>query len=243
MEKSKQNKKNENLLKYGAILILALLIVVGFIVFSGDNNSDITGNVVAKVNGEEITSEEVNAIQQNFMQQGQEISEEDALEQIISQKLISQEMEKGDYSVSTEEAESMIEQQVAMQNMTLDDYKQQIESQGGSYEEQLDSIKEQLAMQKYLETQIKEEDLEVSEEEAKEFYEMNKQQSSEEEIPPYEELESQIIATLQQQKQQQATNVLIQELKEKSEIEYLQEVESEVEETSTNEEIPIEVAE
>ncbi|MFW6225745.1 MAG: hypothetical protein ACOC3V_02145, partial [bacterium] len=60
--------------------------------FVPDNNSvdniptePITSNVVAIVNNEEIKSEDVSAIQQSLLQQGQQISEDDALEQVINQ--------------------------------------------------------------------------------------------------------------------------------------------------------------
>jgi parvulin-like peptidyl-prolyl isomerase len=221
------NKNNQNFWKYGAVLVLAVLVVGGFIFFSGgDNNSNLSGNVIATVNGEEITTSEVIAIQQLFIQQGQQISEEDALEQVINQKLISQEVEAEDYSVSTEEAESTIEQQLLIQGASLEDYKQQLSQQGIVYEEQIDSIKEELAVQKYLEIQLEGENFEVSEQEAQDFYEMYKSQSPEE-VPSYEELEPQIIATLKQEKQQEAIGYLIQELRAGAEIEYLQEVGSE----------------
>ncbi len=251
MEKSEDKQKeldknNQSFWKYGVILVLAVLIVGSFIIFSDkDNNSSLTGNTVATINGEEITSGEVENIQQIIGQQGQQISEEDALEQIINQKLISQEVEKGDYSISNEEVESIIEQQISMQNMSLEDFKEQLSQQGISYEEQKDSIKEELAIQKYLETQLEEESFEVSEEEAQEFYEMNKEQSPEE-IPPYEESKSQIISLLEQQKQQELISSLIQELRANAEIEYLQELESEatqIEGMPTGEEIPVEIEE
>jgi hypothetical protein len=245
MEKSedkqkKLDKNNQNFWKYGAVLVLAVLVFGGFIFFSGgDNNSNLSGNVIATVNGEEITTSEVSAIQQSLIQQGQQITEEDALEQVINQKLISQEVEAGDYSVSTEEAESTIEQQLSMQGASLEEYKQQLLEQGIVYEEQLDSIKEELAVQKYLETQLEGENFEVSEQETQDFYEMYKSQSPEE-VPSYEELELQIIATLQQQKQQEAIGYLIQELRADAKINYLQEVGSEEESLG---DFPIEITE
>jgi hypothetical protein len=245
MEESerKQNNLNKNEKKhwiYG-IVILAVLVVGSFMLFSGgDNNSNISGNVVATVNGAEITSSDVNAVQQSLIQQGQQISEEEALEQAINQELVSQEVAKGDYAVSNEEAESAIEQQLTTQGATLNDYKQQVESQGISYEELLESTKEQLAVQNYLEVQLQGENFEVSEQESQDFYEMYKSQSPEE-IPPFEELEQQIISTLQQQKQQESISSLIQELRVNAEINYLQDSGSETGEVP--QEIPVEIQE
>jgi len=179
----------------------------------------ITGNVVATVNDEEIKSEDVAAVQQSLLQQGQQISEDDALEQVINQKVLEQKVQQENIVVTTEEAEFVIEQQLAMQGATLDDYKQQVESMGFSYEAELENIKNQLATQQFLESQLEGQTFDVTEEEAQEFYEMYKTESPEE-VSSYEELQSQIIATLEQQKQQEATSIIIQELRTTANVEY-----------------------
>jgi hypothetical protein len=88
-----------------------------------------------------------------------------------------------------------------------------------SYEDQIESMKEQLAMQEYLENRLGNQSFEVTQEEAQTFYERYKAESTGD-VPPYEEIESQIIATLQQQKQQQAMSQIVEELKESAAIEY-----------------------
>lgn len=205
-----------------------ILLFAGGVVFlrqylqdSRVSDSSGQGNVIARVNGEEVYSNEVAELQEVFNQQGQEVSENEVLEQIINQKLISQEVEEKGYAVSNEEAEAVLEEQLAAQGSTLEEFKQQIEEQGVTYQEQLEYIKEQLATQNYLADVIDQESLEVSEGESKEFYEMYQDQESSEETATFEELEPQIIATLQQQKEQQEIMALIQKLKETAEIEYL----------------------
>ena len=209
--------------KIVVVILLGLFVVGGFGMwfFFGNNDSGITGNVVATVNGEKITSKEIAAVQQLFMQRGQQISAEDASEQLINKKVLFQQAQQGKYSVTDDEAEAVIEAQLAQQGSSLDDYKQQLELQGISYEEQLQDIKEDLTIQKYLGIALEGKDFEVTEEEAQKFYEMYKLQSPDE-VPSYEELESKIIATLQQQKQQEAIGSLIQELRASADIEYLQ---------------------
>jgi parvulin-like peptidyl-prolyl isomerase len=235
----KLDKNKKNFLKYGAILVLVVLVFGGFMFFfEGEDNSNLSGNVVAMVNGEEITASEISAIQQSMVQQGQQVSEKDALEQVINQKLILQEVEAGNYSVSNEEAEFIMEQQLSTQGSSLEDYKQQISQQGIVYEEQLNSIKDELAIQKYLEAQLEGGNFEVSEQEAENFYEMYKQQAEINET--YEELEPQIIATLQHQKQQEAISSLVQELRADAEVKYLQEGGSEDEFQGS---FPIEITE
>ncbi len=207
---------------------IALLLVVGGIVLlkqqiadSTNVNIGKTGDVVAKVNGEEIKSTEVGTVQEMFSQQDQEISEKNALEQVINKKIILQEIQNKGYSVSTEEAETTIKEQLSAQGLSLDEYKQQVEQQGVSYEEQLQNISQDLAIQKYLTEAIGEEAVEVTDEETEQFYEMYKEQESGEEVPSYDELKPQIIASLEQQKQQEAINSLIQELRAEADIEYL----------------------
>jgi multidrug efflux pump subunit AcrA (membrane-fusion protein) len=179
----------------------------------------ITGNVVAVVNGEEINSKDLEEIQMLLLQQGQQISNEDLLEQLINQKVLEQKVQQENIVVTTEEAESVIEQQLTMQGATLDDYKQQVESTGVSYEAELENIKNQIATQQFLESQLEGQTFDVTEEEAQEFYEMYKAQSPEE-VPSYEELQSQIIATLEQQKQQEAINDFVNELRLKAVVDY-----------------------
>lgn len=179
----------------------------------------VTGNVVATVNDEEITSEDVEEVQQSLLQQGQQVSEEDALEEVISQKLLEQKVQLEGITVTDQDAESMIEQQLTLQGATLDDYKEQLESMGLSYESELENIKKQLATQEYLDGQLEDQVFDVTEEEAQEFYEMYKSQSPEE-VPPYEEIEEQLIATIEQEKQQEAITDIIQRLREDANVEY-----------------------
>ncbi len=209
-------------------ILAALLLLAGGVVWlkkqgknSGGMNPERKGDVIARVNGEEINSAEIVAAQEMISGQGEEISEEDALERVINQKIISQEVEDQGYSVSAEQAEATIEEQLSAQGMSLEDYKQEIEQQGASYEEQLQRIKQQLAVQEYLSDNIDEEALAVTEEESEQFYKSYQDQESEEEIPSYEEIKPQIIAMLEQQKQQQAINSLIQDLRAEADIEYL----------------------
>jgi peptidyl-prolyl cis-trans isomerase SurA len=180
----------------------------------------ITVGVVATVNNEEITSDDVTDIQQTFLMQGMQISEEEAIEQLINQKVLELKVKEENIVVTNEEAEVIIEQQLLMQNMTLDEYKEVIESQGVSYEEELESIKDQIAIQIFLENKLEGKSFDVTEEEAKEFYEMYKLQMGENEVPSYEEIEPQIIASLEQEKQQEEIDVIIQDLILDVDIEY-----------------------
>lgn len=211
------------------IVTAVVIITGGWFVLSkqtkqnGSSEPKVSGAVIAKVNSEEISSQEVASAQQVYSEQGQEISEQQALEQVINQKIISQAVEKGGYSVSTEEAEAEIETQLSAQGSSLEEFKKEVEEQesGSTYEQQLEYVKENMAVQNYFDDQINQEELEVTEEETEQFYEDYSQQQDTEEVAPYEELKPQIIASLEQQKRQQAINALIQQLRNEAEIEYL----------------------
>ena len=153
-------------------------------------------------------------MQELFAQQGQQISSDDALEQVINQIILTQQVTP----LSTTETESMIEAQLSLQGVTLDDYREQIEAQGMSYDAEIENAREGFAVQTYVESTVGTE-FEVTDAEARAFYDEYSQQSPEE-LPPYEELEEQIIMTVQQQKQQEAVQAHIQELRADADIQY-----------------------
>lgn len=221
------NKKNVII----AIMILSVIIVAGCSTtqetVQEDNTTqnenglvpEITSDVVATVNGEEIRTNEVSSMQQSLQQQGLQATQQDALEELINQAILAQEVAKQQITITTQEAETLMETQLAQQGATLEQYKQQIQAQGIQYENQLEVVKEQLKVQRFLENAIQTQDFEVTDEEANEFYELYTQQSPEE-VLPFEELEEQIITTLQQQKQQEAISSLIGELRSEANVEY-----------------------
>jgi len=171
---------------------------------------------VATVNGEVITMAEVSSIQQLFAQQWQQISAEDTLEQLINQKLLEQQVTP----LSTQETENIVIEQLSVQNMTLDDYKEQIAMQGASYEEELENARQWFAIQAHLESKLGT-DFAVSDEEVRAFYDAYVQ-SSPEALPPFEEVEADIIAVVQQQKQQEAVQNYLEELRANADIQYNQ---------------------
>lgn len=182
--------------------------------------------VVAKVNGEEIKSEEAKEIIEQYQQQGQQVSSEEIIDQLVEQELISQEAENQGYSVSKEEAEQTVESQMESQaqtsNMSLEEYKKLLEQQGTSFEDIIKDTQEQLSTQNYISDELEGKDLNVSEEEAKAFYDENKEMIEQQsENASYEEAKPQIITMLEQQKQEEAVGVLVENLSEDAEIEYL----------------------
>ncbi len=184
---------------------------------------DTQADVVAIVNGEEITVTEVTAMQQLFAQQGQHISEQDAIEQLISQEVVIQQAEQQGFEVSAEEAEAEVEMLLAQQGISLEEYKQHLATEGlMDYDELINDVRVDLTIQNYLNSAIEDQAIQVSQEDAMLFYEMYKEQAPEEELLPFEEVEQEIIMMLQQDKQQEAVNNLVHQLRLDADIEYVE---------------------
>ncbi|MFP4402256.1 MAG: SurA N-terminal domain-containing protein [Candidatus Nanoarchaeia archaeon] len=176
--------------------------------------------VVARVNGEEVQRGQVVQSQQSLMQQGQEASEEQVLDQVIGQLLLTQEVENQGIEVNDEEAEEAIEQQLSMQGMSLDDYRAQVESQGQSFDQEFEQIKQSLAVQEYVDELTEDMNVEVTEEEINQYYESFQAQMGEE-APPLEQVEPQIIEAIESESEQEVINEKIEELKAEADIEYM----------------------
>ncbi|MFO7774089.1 MAG: hypothetical protein R6V59_09225 [Dehalococcoidia bacterium] len=192
------------------IAAAAILVVVVLVLTVVPGN-----DVAATVNGEEIMQEDVAEMQELYAAQGMPISEEQALEQLIRQEVLYQ--AAAEYLPTEEEAEEQLEAQVAMMGMTMEEFHEALEAEGLCYDEQMEDFRRYLAIENYLDEAV--EVPEVTEEEAREFYEEYKQQYPEEELPPFEEAEPQIVMQLEQQKQQEAMGPFIEELREKADIE------------------------
>ncbi len=220
---------SSKILIIGGIAIAAVVAAAAVFYFGGETEEaqqqDMTpgtietASPVATVNGEEVTQSEVSSMQQSFALQGQQISEEDAIEYAIDQKLLVQEAESQGFSPSTQEVEEQLEGQLALRGATIDDLKEQLALRGESYEEQLEGFRSQVAVQQYVEETIEVPEVESSE--AREFYEENKEQlSTGDQVPSYEETEGQIVSFLESQKQQEAISELLEQLRAKATIVY-----------------------
>lgn len=210
------------------LLVAAMLLMNTTGVFNGEqapavasNNtsSSLEGEIVAIVNDEPIMDSEVSSMEQRAMLMGQNISRDQIIEQLINQEILIQKAKKEGYSVSKEEVEITLEEQLAQQNMTLEDLKRRVEQQGASWEKQIAKYREQLASQNYIEQEIADQVSKVTEEDVKQFYQRYKNQSTKE-VPPLAQIKQQISQTLQQQRQQQAINSVIETIKPNYDIVY-----------------------
>ena len=213
-KKKKISKKNILYLSVGIALILSILAGIYFFQQSPESSET---DIFAEVNGEIISESKVQEIQESMSSQGQQINEQQAVEQAINMELLKQEAESEGYSATKQDVENTLETQLAQQNMSTEQLKQQVEMQGMNYNDFIEQYKEQLVIQEYLENQI--ESSEISYEEAREFYD-NNQEMMGENVPPFEEVKEQIKMLIQQQEQQKITQDLIQDLRNNAEIEY-----------------------
>ncbi len=189
-EQLKQQKEQELLIEHledlkAASEIEKSLEVIG----QGDENA-----TIATVNGEEIKKDELIEIEEQQIQQlemqgmdpeSEEISamleqqREDILENLISTVVLKQKVEEEDIAVSDAEIEEQY-QQIAQQFGGEEMLEQQMETEGLTRDELEEQIAEQLPIQIYLESYVDEqlspEDLEFSEKELREMYELQQQQ-------------------------------------------------------------------
>ena len=199
------------------IAAAAVLTVVLILATVGAPSPDI----LARVNGQEITKQEVQEFQrQTYLWYGQNATEEQALEQMIAEKLLYREAEWEGYLLTPEEAEQELVTWLALMGKTIEDLEAQLEEVDLSYDEYLEDFQRQLAIQSFLDEEVSVP--EATEEEARAYYEDYReaflQQYPEAVIPPFEQAQSQIVELLSQEKQQKAIILFIEELKQKADI-------------------------
>jgi len=187
---------------WGIVGVAALAVVLALVVMMIPR-----AEVAARVNGERITEQDVAELQARA---GMGISYDQALEHLITEKLLYQEASNKGHALSTSDAESELETQMAAMNMTREDLDWQLQQHGISYQEYLEGYRTGLSIQNYLEATI-----EVTEEEARARYDELKELYGDQ-LPPFETVKQQIIAELQQE----AMPSLIDELRDRADIEY-----------------------
>ena len=178
-------------------------------------------DVVAQVNGHKITKQDVQEFQTRaYLWYGQNATEEQALEQMIAETLLYREAEQ-DYLLTPDETVQELETRLASMGKTIEDLKAQLQEDDLSYDEYLLDLQRQLAIENYLNDTLPVPP--VTEEEARAYYEDYResflQQYPDQPFPPFEQVQSEIVKLLSQEKQQEAMLLFIEDLKEKADIE------------------------
>ncbi|WP_370456220.1 SurA N-terminal domain-containing protein [Planomicrobium sp. YIM 101495] len=189
-------------------------------------------NVVAEVNGEEVTKEEFETVytaqfQQASMQSqmtGEELDQDQlkkmVADSIVGQKLLIQEAGNRDFTASDEAVETMLNDLTAQNGMeTSDDLLAALKEQGMSEEEIMGQIETQVKLDALLAEEAG--DTEPTEEEVRATYDQLKAQQEEaggEEMPAYEEVKPTLFEQLKQQKAGQAAQTLVAKLREQGDV-------------------------
>lgn len=180
--------------------------------------------VIATVNGEEITAEEVASVQLAMFQYDDEwLDLEEVLEQLISQKLILREAELAGYSSTIEEAEMDLLLQLADMGIPVELFHAMLEEDGLSYDEFLEYRRVRLAIVTFLDDAV--EVPEVTEEEVMQAYEAYKElymeTSPDEEPPSFDEVRSQVLSLLEERRREDAVSLFIKGLRDNADIIYM----------------------
>lgn len=210
------------------LLIAIAIIIAGVWYFLGDSSQILpngSNSVVAVVNGEELKYKEFNSqltqIRQGLLAQDPNFDdsnlENQVLDQMVTNILLKQEAQKANLTVSNTEIET--------------EYNNLVTSLGG--EEVLDeelanidlsetelkaNIENQILVNKYINSQIDSSSITVTEAEVLALYE---EAGSVQELPPLEEIETEIKAELTRQKRDVLINELIASISSNANIEVL----------------------
>ncbi len=188
---------------------------------SAQTGSDSGNPVIAEVNGQEIHLQELQEAQAIIQaQSGQMVDGSALLDQLITKELLLQEAESRDISVTPQEAETTLEQQITQNGLTVDQFKQRLQTQGTTYQETLVLYQEQITIDELLADEVSSSDLSVSDSEAESFFDENldaiKGQFGEDTV--YEDISDLIKNTVLQQKQQGLVTDLVDQLKSDAEV-------------------------
>ena len=241
MEKTNQEQKKEYKSSFfgnnkTALGLLALAIAGAaiWLLYSkgiiGSKEAGDPSDPVAMVNGEQIKRSELEALEAQIaanrgvdlsLEQDKETKQQlqsEALDALIAQVLLRQEVENSGVSVSEEEINSKIET-IKAQFENQQQYEEALSSQNVTEEQLRDQLNNQLQIENYLTNKVGAESLEATESEIEEFYQQSV--SQQEGAPSLEEASSQIVQIITQQKQQQELQRIIQELRSSADIEIL----------------------
>jgi len=208
-----------------AVAVLALVLVLATRE-APDSNGQIPGNdVVATVNGEEITAAEVAAMWTRLYEaHGTWLAPEQALEQLITDRLLYWEAEREGFVPTIQEAEAMLTERLADDGIQAELFREMLAESGLSYQQFLEDLQVQMAITDFLDAVI--EVPEVTDEEVREFYEYAKeyywQLHPGQEPPSFEEMQARAVAILWDDRRNEAINLLITELRAQADIVYVQ---------------------
>lgn len=189
-------------------------------------------DIVAEVNGEEISKEEFESAYTGQFQQlamqaqmaGQEVDQTQLKEQIaeslVAQKLLVQETENQEITASEEQVNTALEE-LAKQNglESSEEFLAALEEQGISEEEVMEQVEAQVKVEQLIASETGE--INPTDEEIQTVYDEAQAQQEEsggEELPAFEEVKPQLEEQVRMQKEGEATQALIAQLREEADV-------------------------
>ncbi len=228
-------------MKKGIIIVLVILVVGAGLWYTLSNQSqnkeasNKDGEAVAIVNGEKIAKADLEAqfaqakqmySQQNLNDQQKQQLKDQLLDQLIGSILLKQEAKKQGVTIDQGEIDSQMDQMI--QSLGGEEaFNKQLQQSGLTREELKTRMKEQLVVQEYINSEISEGELSVTDEELKSYYDQMRaiQQGGGTQTPSFEEMEDtqkdQMRSQLKQQKRSTQTQQLIEKLKKDANIQKL----------------------
>lgn len=190
-------------------------------------------DVVAKVNGEEVTKKSfeqayTGQFQQMAMQKqmsGEEVDQDKLKQQVaegmVDQELLIQEAGNRDISASEEDVNETLDQLVEKNGMeSQDDFFSKLEEQGTSKDQVMSQVETQVKVDQLIAEETG--DIEPTEEELQKAYEQaqkqQEQMGGDQEAPSFEEMKPDLKEQVKSQKEGEAAQTLASELREKSEV-------------------------
>lgn len=211
-------------------LILGIVAVV-LVAFGGwyymSNNSTTNADVVAKVNGQEITKQNLEDTKKRLTS-GQDLSgldeatmsqlETQALETLISAELIKQAAREAQISVTDEQVSTEL---TSIKGQFQDDatYQQALVLQGITEQKLTEDLANDLLINAYITQKVDFSSITVTDEEIQSLYDQEKEINPE--VAPLDSLSDQIRAFVTQQKQQEIIAAHVAELRAAAEVEIL----------------------
>ncbi len=220
----------KNLLKESWFWIIgaALVIALG-ILFIGNPMDLFQGNTALTVDGQEYSRSDFDNLVEKTASQyetyGMEVTKEElkdqAVEQAVQEILLTDLAKEKDVEVTEEDIQEFTEELMTMYEVsTEEDLVSMLKEQGLKDKEEMDTLfSKQVEIDKLIE--LYSEDIEVTEEEVENYYEVYKTQaqSSGQEVPPFEEIREEIRPTLIQERATELILEDVEEMKEDAEIE------------------------
>ncbi|MBY7142796.1 SurA N-terminal domain-containing protein [Virgibacillus sp. NKC19-3] len=194
-------------------------------------------DVVAEVNGEEISGEEFETTYQGQFQQasmqsqmtGEEVDQDQlkgqVAESMIGTELLIQEADNSDYDASEEEVDETLDELVEMNQLeSKEEFMTAMEEQGMDEEEIMSQIETQVKIDKLIADEAG--DTEPTEEELEELYDqfaeqqeqMGGEDGEEAEVPSFDEMKPDLEEQVKSQKEMEASETLVEQLREDADV-------------------------